>query len=50
MGIVNRRNAVLGWLTWTVGKRAAKKPTFLLKSFIETPFVGARLALRCAAR
>jgi hypothetical protein len=25
MGIVNRRNAVLGWLTWTVGKRLAKK-------------------------
>jgi hypothetical protein len=25
MGIVNRRNAVLGWLTWTVGKRAAKR-------------------------
>lgn len=25
MGIVNKRNALLGWLTWTVGKRAAKK-------------------------
>lgn len=25
MGIVNRRNAVLGWLTWRVGKRVAKK-------------------------
>lgn len=25
MGIVNRRNAVLGWLAWTVGKRAMKK-------------------------
>ena len=25
MGIVNKRNAVLGWLTWSVGKRVAKK-------------------------
>ncbi len=25
MGIVNKRNAVLGWLTWNVGKRAARK-------------------------
>ena len=25
MGIVNKRNAVLGWLTWNVGKRVAKK-------------------------
>jgi hypothetical protein len=25
MGIVNRRNAVLGWTVWKVGKRAAKK-------------------------
>jgi LPXTG-motif cell wall-anchored protein len=25
MGIVNKRNAVLGWLTWTVGKRVAKR-------------------------
>jgi hypothetical protein len=25
MGIINKRNAVLGWLTWSVGKRAAKK-------------------------
>ena len=24
MGIVNRRNAVLGWATWQVGKTAAK--------------------------
>jgi hypothetical protein len=24
MGIVNRRNAVLGWATWQVGKAAAK--------------------------
>lgn len=23
MGIVNRRNAVLGWAAWQVGKRAA---------------------------
>jgi hypothetical protein len=25
MGIVNKRNAVLGWLTWSVGKRVAKR-------------------------
>jgi hypothetical protein len=25
MSIVNRRNAVIGWLTWTVGKRVVAK-------------------------
>jgi hypothetical protein len=25
MGIVNRRNAVLGWAVWSVGKRVAKR-------------------------
>jgi hypothetical protein len=25
MGIMNRRNAMLGWIVWEVGKRAAKK-------------------------
>jgi LPXTG-motif cell wall-anchored protein len=25
MGIVNRRNAVLGWTVWQVGKRFGKK-------------------------
>lgn len=25
MGIVNRRNAVLGWTVWSIGKRAAKR-------------------------
>jgi hypothetical protein len=25
VGIVNRRNAVLGWGVWTVGKRVAKR-------------------------
>jgi len=25
MGIVNRRNAVLGWATWLMAKRAMKK-------------------------
>jgi hypothetical protein len=25
MGIVNRRNAVLGWGTWKLGKRAMKR-------------------------
>lgn len=25
MGIVNRRNAVLGWGVWTIGKRVAKR-------------------------
>jgi hypothetical protein len=25
MSIVNRRNAVLGWVAWTVGKRLARQ-------------------------
>jgi hypothetical protein len=25
MGIVNRRNAVLGWTVWQVGKKVAKR-------------------------
>jgi hypothetical protein len=25
MSIVNKRNAVLGWVTWKVGKRVAKR-------------------------
>jgi hypothetical protein len=25
MGIFNRRNAAVGWVTWTVGKRLIKK-------------------------
>ena len=25
MGIVNRRNAVLGWAAWRIGKRVLKK-------------------------
>lgn len=25
MGIVNRRNAMLGWVAWQVGKRVLKK-------------------------
>jgi len=25
MGIINKRNALLGWLTWNIGKRAARK-------------------------
>jgi hypothetical protein len=25
VGIFNRRNAAVGWLTWTVGKRVLKK-------------------------
>jgi hypothetical protein len=25
MGIVNRRNAVIGWTVWQVGKRVAKR-------------------------
>jgi hypothetical protein len=25
MSVINRRNAVLGWATWTVGKRVIKK-------------------------
>jgi hypothetical protein len=25
MGVINKRNAVLGWAVWQVGKRAAKR-------------------------
>lgn len=25
MGVFNRRNAAVGWVTWTVGKRVLKK-------------------------
>jgi MYXO-CTERM domain-containing protein len=25
VGVFNRRNAALGWVTWTVGKRVVKK-------------------------
>mgnify|MGYP001552382348 CR=1 FL=1 len=25
MGVFNRRNAAVGWLTWIVGKRVLKK-------------------------
>jgi hypothetical protein len=25
MGIMNRRNAVVGWVVWNVGKRVAKR-------------------------
>ena len=25
MGVFNRRNAVVGWATWTVGKRVLKR-------------------------
>jgi hypothetical protein len=25
MGVFNRRNAAVGWLTWTVGKRLLKR-------------------------
>jgi hypothetical protein len=25
MGLVNKRNAILGWTVWKVGKRVAKK-------------------------
>ena len=25
MGILNKRNALLGWVVWQVGKRAAKR-------------------------
>ena len=24
MGVVNRRNAVIGWATWTIGKQVVK--------------------------
>jgi LPXTG-motif cell wall-anchored protein len=35
MGIVNKRNAVLGWLTWNLGKRVAKRKAKAAKPAIE---------------
>jgi hypothetical protein len=35
MGIVNRRNAVLGWAVWKVGKRTAKRKAQGAKPAIE---------------
>lgn len=35
MGIVNKRNAVLGWLTWGIGKRLLKRKAKGAKPTIE---------------
>jgi LPXTG-motif cell wall-anchored protein len=50
MGIVNKRNAVLGWMTWNVGKRVARKKAKAAKPAIEggrpnKPAVGLAAAL-----
>jgi hypothetical protein len=44
MAIVNRRNAVLGWTVWKVGKRAAKK-----KARDAVPGTGAHAGLNKSA-
>jgi hypothetical protein len=51
MSIVNRRNAVLGWLTWEAGKRvAARKARSALPSVEEgKPNKGLILSLLAAA-
>jgi hypothetical protein len=56
MSIVNRRNAVLGWLTWSVGKRvlARKAKSVLPKSVLPSspgpdPGAGKGKALRTVA-
>ncbi len=54
MSIVNKRNAVLGWLTWTVGKRMAKKKARAAKPAIEggkpnKPAVGAAAGVAALA-
>jgi hypothetical protein len=35
MGIVNRRNAMLGWAVWQVGKRVAEQKAKSSVSFVE---------------
>ena len=35
MSIVNRRNAVLGWAAWKVGKRAMKRKAQTAKPTVE---------------
>jgi hypothetical protein len=35
VGIVNKRNAVLGWLTWSVGKRVLRRKAKGAKPAIE---------------
>ena len=51
MSIVNRRNAILGWLTWQTGKRiAARKARSALPSVEEgRPNKGLILSLLAAA-
>lgn len=35
MSVFNRRNAVVGWLTWTVGKRILRKKAKAVKPTID---------------
>jgi hypothetical protein len=46
MSIVNRRNAVLGWVVWETGKRVAKRKA---KSVVPTPISGGRRKSAVAA-
>jgi hypothetical protein len=53
MGIVNKRNAVLGWMTWSVGKRVARRKAKSAVPAIEggkpnRPAVGLAAALAAA--
>jgi hypothetical protein len=50
MGIINKRNAVLGWATWQVGKSAAKyKAKQSLKTEDRRPGKGAIVGALAAA-
>jgi hypothetical protein len=51
MGVLNKRNAVLGWATWTVGKQAMKqkaKSATRMESSKRRPGKGAVAALLAA--
>lgn len=51
MSIVNRRNAVLGWATWLLGKRVLKKKVKAAKPAVEghTPNAPAKVVAGAAA-
>ncbi len=49
MGIVNRRNALVGWTVLKLGKRAAKKKAQDAKAAVPSPPEGAKARAAVAA-
>ena len=49
MAIVNKRNAVLGWAVWKVGKRAIKRKTKAAVPGVSTDRAGATKPAALAA-